>query len=201
METILVVDDDDDTRCTLHDMLEPAGYRILEAPTVATAREILASETIDLIVLDILMPGTDGTAFLREQEGLGRAGRPPVLVATSLSEMALMRDCMRHGAADFINKPVSIRGLREAVARVLERARSAPPGPVAPRIEPPPRPNRGTVHLQKLVDSMRELLPGALEDVAGLPVDGGHKRLARRLAELELLLEELEELTAPKARG
>jgi len=199
METILVVDDDDDTRCTLHDMLEPVGYRVLEAPTVPVAREILASDTIDLIVLDILMPGIDGTAFLREQEGLGRAGRPPVLVATSLSEMALMRDCMRHGAADFINKPVTIKGLRDAVARVLERARANPHGPTTAMH---PRPAaRTTGGLEALVTSLRDHVPSAIADVSSMPVDAGHKRLARRLAELELILEDLEEIVKGSRHG
>lgn len=240
-DTVLVVDDDDDVRFTTGEFLRLAGYRVLEAATVPLAREILAQETVDLIVLDILMPGTDGSAFLRQQKELGRAGRPPVLVATSLSEMALMRACLQQGAADFIHKPLTMAAVRDTVAKILERSREAaraakggaakavkpapdkaadtkaadskpaparPPVPLVPAPKPggPPvfsgeprvrkvatRPS--TPAILALVQAVRDHLPPATAEVAAAPPDARMRRLARRLAELELVLEDLEDIT------
>ena len=64
--TILVVDDDEPTRAAVFAMLEPLGYRILEATDGEAGLKLYRQEQVDLVVMDILMPGKEGIETIRE---------------------------------------------------------------------------------------------------------------------------------------
>jgi two-component system, cell cycle sensor histidine kinase and response regulator CckA len=64
--TILAVDDDDDVRALIRDVLSPAGFRVLEAASGEAALQVLETdEPVDLIVTDMVMPGINGMALAR----------------------------------------------------------------------------------------------------------------------------------------
>ena len=120
--TILVVDDDADTRGLVRRLLERAGYAVREAEDgLAGLRELFAL-TPDLVLLDVMMPGLDGWATL---ERIREVSEVPVVMLTARdTEVERVRGLSR-GADDYIAKPF---GRQELVARVhalLRRAGTA----------------------------------------------------------------------------
>ena len=64
--TILVVDDDEPTRASMRAMLEPVGYNVIEATDGEAGLNLYRQEQVDLVVMDILMPGKEGIETIRE---------------------------------------------------------------------------------------------------------------------------------------
>jgi len=110
--TILVVDDDADTRGLVRRLLERAGYGVREAEDgLAGLRELFAL-TPDLVLLDVTMPGLDGWATL---ERIREVSEVPVVMLTARdTEVERVRG-LSHGADDYVAKPF---GRQELVARV-----------------------------------------------------------------------------------
>ena len=73
MKTILVVDDDEAIRTLLQEELEEEGYKVLIATNARDALKMVASEALDLVILDIRMPGMDGLEALPRILGIRRA--------------------------------------------------------------------------------------------------------------------------------
>src|SRR3990172_6996282 len=117
MRTILIVDDEANARYGVRRALEHK-YRMAEADSAAAAREALPREKPDVILLDLVMPGEDGLAFLRwlrEQEEA-----PPVLVVSALDTAKSAVEALPLGAADYIVKGFDIEKLRRRVANLLK---------------------------------------------------------------------------------
>src|SRR5712691_7049123 len=130
MRTVLVVDDEPIVRDIVVRYLEQEGYRTLQAGDGETARGVLERETPSLVVLDLMLPGTDGLSlcrWIRERSDL------PVIMVTALAEEADRLTGLELGADDYLTKPFSPRELVARVKAVLRRA-SAPSVPAA-RIE------------------------------------------------------------------
>ncbi len=119
---ILVVDDDAAFRELVLDILAGEGYRLLEARTGEEALDLLAGESVDLVLTDQRMPGMDGIELTRRV----RAGSDPpeVVLMTAHGTIPQAVEAVRLGAADYITKPLaSPAALRQLVRRVLgERA-------------------------------------------------------------------------------
>jgi DNA-binding NtrC family response regulator len=117
VRTILIVDDEANARYGVRRALEHK-YRIAEADSVAAAREALPREKPDVILLDLVMPGEDGLAFLR---WLGEQGQaPPVLIVSALDTAKSAVEALQLGAADYIVKGYDIEELRRRVANLLK---------------------------------------------------------------------------------
>lgn len=116
--TVLVVDDEERMRQLLRLYLENEGYRVIEAATGNEALAIFASGGIDIVLLDLLLPDTDGRAVCREL----RAGSDvPIIMLTALgseSERLLGFDL---GADDYVVKPFSPREVVSRVRALLRR--------------------------------------------------------------------------------
>jgi DNA-binding response OmpR family regulator len=120
---ILLVDDQRDIREPLAAYLSRNGLRISKAADAASARQILAAYTIDLVLLDIMMPGEDGlslTNFIRGQ------GTTPVILLTARAEETDRIVGLELGADDYVTKPFSPRELLARIKAVLRRAASGP---------------------------------------------------------------------------
>jgi sigma-B regulation protein RsbU (phosphoserine phosphatase) len=121
---ILVVDDNDDNRYTLTLYLDLEGYRNVEAAEdgeAAIAR--LEREPFDLVLLDVLMPKRDGYQVLTWLKARDRLHDLPVIMISSLTEMASVVRCIELGAVDYLNKPFDPVLLRARIAASLEKKR------------------------------------------------------------------------------
>ena len=116
---ILVVDDERDIRDPLAQYLGKNGLRVSKAADAAAAREILAVHAIDLVLLDIMMPGEDGLAlagFVRATSDI------PVILLTAKAEEMDRIIGLEIGADDSVTKPFSPRELLARIKAVLRRS-------------------------------------------------------------------------------
>lgn len=116
---ILVVEDTAAVRNIMKLFLSQAGYTVLEAGSAEQARKILQGIEVHLILLDVMMPGTDGLAFLKELKRAEKLAAIPVVMCTAQSERQIVVDAIRSGAADYIVKPFNKETLLKKVEHVL----------------------------------------------------------------------------------
>ena len=122
MATVLVVDDEPIVREVVVSYLRREGYRTLEAGDGDRARELLESESPSLVVLDVMLPGTDGLELCR---WIRAHSELPVIMLTARGEEADRIVGLELGADDYVTKPFSPRELAARVRTVLRRSRSA----------------------------------------------------------------------------
>jgi len=130
---LLLVDDDRQLLALLGPYLERAGYRVSTAIDGRQMRRCLATNgPIDLVVLDLMLPGEDGLALCRELRGRGPAS-VPVLMLTARSDEADRILGLEMGADDYLCKPFASRELLARIRAVLRRTQALPPNlqPVA----------------------------------------------------------------------
>ena len=126
MNHVLIVDDDLDIREMLAAYLEKNGLR---ATAVANGREMraaLADGVVDLVVLDLMMPGEDGLSLCRELRS-GPMRNMPILMLTARSDESDRILGLEMGADDYLTKPFAARELLARVNAILRRARMLPP--------------------------------------------------------------------------
>ena len=117
--SVLVVDDELINREMLGMLLDGEGYDLLYAENGQEALDILLTEHISLVLLDVLMPVLSGTELLLRMRGDPALRRVPVIVLTS--DSALEVECLRLGASDFIPKPYPPADIiRARVRRTIE---------------------------------------------------------------------------------
>jgi two-component system response regulator MprA len=118
--TILVVDDDHDSREIAARLLEKAGYRARRAPSGADGLRIVDTEPIDLILLDVMMPEMDGFEVCQALHARGK--RVPIILLTAKDDMDTRLEGMHHGVSEFLTKPINKRELFTRVrAQVHQR--------------------------------------------------------------------------------
>ena len=110
---ILAVDDDQDMRDLLQHGLNRAGYQCLTAESAPVAEEMLRLQAIDMVLLDIMMPGKSGMELLREIKN--QYPDIAVIMLTGETDVTVAVQAMRQGAYDYCFKPV---GLAELIVRV-----------------------------------------------------------------------------------
>lgn len=111
-QTVLIVDDDESLRMLCRVNLELEGYRVLEAATIAAAREALRAERVDVMLLDVHVAGEDGRELLRELRRLGP--NPAVALFTGSSEV----DAREELADGVLPKPFELDDLSSTVGRL-----------------------------------------------------------------------------------
>ncbi len=117
MNTVLIVDDDRDIVNALEIYLRPEGYTLLKAYTGLEAMEILEKEHVDLVLLDIMMPGMDGMTVVSK---LRTFSNIPVILLTAKSEDTDKVLGLNIGADDYVTKPFNPA---EVIARVRSQLR------------------------------------------------------------------------------
>jgi len=122
--TVIVVDDEPMVREVVAAYLERDGMQVHEAADGPRALAWLEDHRPDLVVLDVMLPGTDGLTILRQ---LRRDGAIPVILLTARTEEVDRILGLELGADDYIVKPFSPRELAARVRTVLRRATSAAP--------------------------------------------------------------------------
>src|SRR5881392_2191808 len=125
MTTVLVVDDEPTIREIVVGYLDREGYKTLEAADGHRARELLEGDSPDLVVLDVMLPGTDGLELCR---WIRSRSELPVIMLTARGEETDRIVGLELGADDYVTKPFSPRELAVRVRTVLRRSA----GPAAP---------------------------------------------------------------------
>jgi CheY-like chemotaxis protein len=123
---ILIVDDEAPIRALMRATLSMAGHQVVEAAGGEEAIEKIKKQSFDLIVLDIMMPVTDGYEVLERVRAIPSRGHIPVVVVTAKSyeSEGIMRE-MTAGAIDHITKPFDPEDLEIAVSRALNAGEDA----------------------------------------------------------------------------
>jgi DNA-binding response OmpR family regulator len=119
MKTVLVVDDEPIVREVVVRYLDSEGFRTLEAADGDSARDALARWAPDIVVLDVMLPGTDGLELCR---WIRSTSHLPVIMLTARGEEADRIVGLELGADDYVTKPFSPRELAARVKSVLRRS-------------------------------------------------------------------------------
>jgi DNA-binding response OmpR family regulator len=116
---ILAIDDNEETLTLVRHVLEKEKYRVVTADSAKTAAAVLENEPVDLVLLDVMMPGIDGYALCR----LIRArSLLPIIMLTSLDSDEYKVRGLDAGADDFVTKPFSNDVLLARIRAVLRRS-------------------------------------------------------------------------------
>ena len=123
---ILIVDDDPDIREMLVAYLSRQGLQASVAADGRAMRRVLASERVDLLVLDLMLPGEDGISLCRALRAPGQPPLPIVMLSARADEADRILG-LELGADDYLPKPFAARELLARVRSVLRRTRMLPP--------------------------------------------------------------------------
>lgn len=119
---ILVVDDDELARIEISRCVEQQGYSVSLAEDGAQALSMLRSQTFDLVLLDLLMPGVDGFEVLRQMKADATLREVPVIVVTAVDDPESAAKCADMGVSDHLTKPVDPKLLAERANAILTKA-------------------------------------------------------------------------------
>jgi two-component system, OmpR family, response regulator len=162
---LLIVDDDREIRTLLGQYFETHGYRTTAVAEGRAMRRVLQQSHVDLIVLDLMLPGEDGLALCRD---LRTRSQLPVIMLTARGEDVDRIVGLEVGADDYVPKPFNPRELLGRVKAVLRRAAHAPR-------EPDPQ----SVHGFRFAGWQLDTTSRALTDRTGaaVPLSGAEYRL------------------------
>lgn len=119
---ILLVEDDPGIRQPLADFLRGKGFVVSEADSAEAAEPLLARGDIEVMLLDVMLPGEDGLSFCRRMQA---KGSPRIIMLTALGESTDKVVGLELGADDYMTKPVDLRELVARIRAVLRRPMSA----------------------------------------------------------------------------
>jgi two-component system, OmpR family, KDP operon response regulator KdpE len=128
---VLVVDDEEQIRRALSVNMKARGYEVDVAPTGERALELAASRLPDVVILDLGLPGMDGTDVVR---GLRGWTSVPIIVLSVRDDQADKIEALDAGADDYVTKPFA---MGELMARVRAALRRSSPEAETPRVETP----------------------------------------------------------------
>ena len=168
---VMIVEDARDIREPLARYLREHGYRTTTAADALAARKVMKGSAIDLVVLDIMMPGEDGLSLCRY---IRESSQIPVILLTARGEEVDRIIGLEMGADDYIAKPFSPRELIARIAAVLRRTQALPPR------QKPPEAERVRFGDWTLDTGQRELIGG---DGMATALSSGEFRLLSALLE------------------
>ena len=152
--SILVVDDEPDIRGLLQEILEDEGYDVFCASTASQARAAVEEHVPDLVLLDIWMPDEDGVSLLKSWKHTGRLAFPVIMISGhGTVETAV--EATRHGAVDFIEKPVSLAKLLLTVDKAFTEQHDYDGVGTKPTTRLPQLVG-DSVHMQKIRDQIED---------------------------------------------
>jgi len=121
---ILIIDDDPDIHRPLAKYLKQNGFRVSVAGSGREMDKILPKSSIDLIVLDVMMPGEDGFSICKRLQATTRI---PIILLTALTDDTDRIIGLELGADDYVSKPFNPRELLARIKTVLRRTQMLPP--------------------------------------------------------------------------
>ncbi|MBP5485656.1 MAG: response regulator transcription factor [Alphaproteobacteria bacterium] len=120
-KVLLIIDDDDKLRQTLAHGLRNAEFDVLTAPSAGCAEQILNRISVDAIILDRMMTGTDGLTFLKKLRASGN--NTPTIMLTAMGGAENAIEGLKNGANDYLDKPFQ---LQELILRIKNMLRYNP---------------------------------------------------------------------------
>lgn len=131
---ILLVDDDAGVRSMLRRYLSDEGFQVSDAPDGPAMRAVLEDKPVDLVLLDLMMPGEDGFTLARY---IRQHGPTPIIMLTGKGELIDRVAGLEAGADDYISKPFHLREVLARIRTVLRRSRASPaPMPPPSAVQP-----------------------------------------------------------------
>ncbi len=112
MPRLLIVDDEEDVLDVLSEVFAEYGYEVDTASSGAEAIEKVRDSRPHVMLLDVRMPGMDGLETLRRVKEIDP--KLGVIMVTAVTEEAVAKEAMEHGAFDFITKPIDLDQLRSS---------------------------------------------------------------------------------------
>ena len=116
---ILVLDDDPDICIMIKMVLDYYGYEAMDAENEETAAKIISSNHVDLLIMDMLLSGVDGTDICRRLKLDKQTSSIPILMFSA--HPTAKETCLAAGADDFISKPFEMNDMMEKISFFLER--------------------------------------------------------------------------------
>lgn len=133
-EVLLVVDDEAMNRDMLSRRLQREGFQVLVAEGGSAALDLVATQRVDLVLLDIMMPGMSGLEVLAELRRQHTPARLPIIMVSASSDSSQVVEALNLGANDYVTKPVNLPVTLARVQSQLARRREAA-APAAFRVE------------------------------------------------------------------
>ena len=124
---LLVVDDEEPNRDMLSRRLEHSGYRVMSAPDGYSALGMVESEAIDLVILDINMPGITGLQVLDKLRQTRSEAVLPIIMASAITDSSVIVDALGKGANDYITKPIDFPIVLARIETQLRNKQHVPP--------------------------------------------------------------------------
>ncbi len=118
--SILIVDDEPMTRNLLRLMLERAGFRILEAEDGLQALKVVAAQSPDLLILDVMMPNMDGITVCETLRAEAETAVLPVILLSARTSSEAVRLGLAAGADRYLSKPISREELIRNIHEVMQ---------------------------------------------------------------------------------
>ncbi|TET85337.1 MAG: sigma-54-dependent Fis family transcriptional regulator [Anaerolineales bacterium] len=116
--TVLIVDDEETARSFISEALSDAGYEAVEAGDLAEANKFVDTGAADIVLLDVMLPDGSGLSLLDRLSMENPS--PPVILITAYGEVDTAVEAMKKGAQDFLQKPLDLDRLIQAVERADE---------------------------------------------------------------------------------
>jgi len=133
-QNILVVEDNENTRRLLETILRSSGYEVTLAPDAEEGLRILQEATVDLVLLDLFLPGADGIQFLRSRAEMEPERQPPVIVVSATEDMDTLRPQLRElGAKMALRKPFDVQELLDGVSQYATKRTAKAPAAASPQ--------------------------------------------------------------------
>ena len=114
---VLMVDDDPNILKFVTANLEIRGYDVIMAEDGVTALEVMGRTTPNLVILDLLMPGINGSDVCRH---IRKTSDVPIIILTAIGESNTKKELLNLGANDYVTKPFDIRDLLDRVESTLD---------------------------------------------------------------------------------
>ncbi len=180
---ILVVDDNASNRDLLSRRLQRQGHTVLQAENGAGALALVEKEALDLVLLDLMMPGISGYDVLALLKGDPRFREIPVIMISALSELDSIVRCIEAGADDYLAKPFDPTLLRARVGSSLERK----------HLRDREREMVEALHIEK--ERSEQLLLNILPKEIVTRLNGGETVIADQLSDVTILFADLIDFT------
>jgi CheY-like chemotaxis protein len=117
--TILLVEDDEDTRYIMRLELEQRGYRVIEAKDGEEGVELAQLESADIILMDLSLPGIDGLEATKQIRNDGDLRRVPIVAVTAHQETDFRLGAKESGFDAYVTKPIDFDWLSELMAGLI----------------------------------------------------------------------------------